>query len=292
MAPPPQEWWECDPPPLCSTRRWCGSHSSTAQLLARCSLRLASAVRAAPYTVMTIGVVLTVAASAGLVLDQPPQAALLDAWLPVGSWRQADQTTTESVWGAQRLEQVIVRPIDGISWSSTGGNATKTAVREALAFVSTLQYSLGADVRFSNGSSFVATYPDLCDQPALPFAPGCLTYSPLAWWQQHHQGVPPDPEKPPAANWKERFEADPDIWATLGQERVGGTPKGLHVQRHDVLAVQTAPSPTPTPGRGDHNGTAAALRVTEINAMMLWLFVNVDPALASDRGYVEGVDAW
>ena len=90
-------------------------------------------------------------------------------------------------------------------------------------------------------------YSDVCFEPAKPYAPGCLTYDPLAWWDGS----------------LEELAADSDIWTTLRKQSARGGVLGLSVQRSDVLAV--------VEGRDG---------VEEVQALMLWLFVDVAPASA------------
>ena len=62
------------------------------------------------------GAFLTLLCCAGLcssTKDEP----LLAAWLPPNTWRQSDKDSTEGTWGAQRLDQVIITPAPGQTWS-------------------------------------------------------------------------------------------------------------------------------------------------------------------------------
>jgi hypothetical protein len=98
------------------------------------------------------------------------------------------------------------------------------------------------------GAARSVAYSDVCFEPAKPYAPGCLTYDPLAWWDGS----------------LEELAADSDIWTTLRKQSARGGVRGLSVQRSDVLAV--------VEGRDG---------VEEVQALMLWLFVDVAPGRAT-----------
>lgn len=217
--------------------------SRPAQAIARLSTCWARAVRARPRCVLAVGLLIA-AAVAACNLAHAPNATLLEAWLPPDSWRQEDKRSTEQAWGAQRLDQVIVRPRSGRRWSATRGEDAKAELQAALGFLHTLTTTL----RTTGGHNSTA-YEDVCFEPAQPYAPGCLAYSPMAWWDGS----------------VERFAADTDIWRTLQAPSAAGGVRGLTVVRPDVFSVQ---------GHDGHD-------VTEVQALMLWLFIDVAPSRAT-----------
>ena len=91
--------------------------SRVAQLLARAGLCWARVVRARPRVAITFGLLLALVAAAGNLAPAAPDATLLDAWLPPNTYRQRNKELTEATWGAQRLDQIIIRPRDGNRWT-------------------------------------------------------------------------------------------------------------------------------------------------------------------------------
>ena len=216
--------------------------SRTAQALARGSTCWARAVRAHPRCILAFGLlVATVAAGCNLV--HATDATLLEAWLPAGGWRVHNRRTAENAWGAQRLDQIIIRPLSGRSWT-TARQESKQELQAALSFL----HDVGT-TPLALDSGGVTEYKDVCFEPAQPYAPGCLMYSPLAWW----------------GGSERKFASDPNIWSTLRAPDAKGGVRGLSVKRSDVLSTVE-----------DDDGA-----VTEVNALMLWLFVDVAPSRAT-----------
>ena len=241
---------------------WCASGdgrgsgaSATAQCLARLSARWARLVRAWPRPILAVGL-LVAAAAAACNLAHVDDAMLLDAWLPRGGWRNRDKATSERTWGAQRLDQIIVRPLPGATWSSARPES-QDEMAAALSFLHALSATLVAETATGNAT----TYSDVCFQPAQPYVPGCLTYSPLAWW----------------SGSVDAFASDPAIWDTLAAPTAAGGVRGLEVARSDVLSVVVDT---------EQDGS-----VSEVKAMMLWLFVDVAPQRVTP-GYLARAAAY
>lgn len=215
--------------------------SRSAQALARLSTCWARAVRAHPRCILACGLLVAVVA-AGCNLVHPTDATLLQAWLP-GGWREHDRHTAENAWGAQRLDQIIIRPLKGRHWTTARPHESKKELQAALSFLHALSTTSQTD--FGDRTE----YKDVCFQPAQPYAPGCLIYSPLAWWGGNEG----------------KFVSDVDIWSTLRAPDAKGGVRGLSVKRSDVLSIVE-----------DNDGG-----VIEVNALMLWLFVDVAPSRAT-----------
>lgn len=213
-----------------------------------------------PYTVLLTGLSIVLVFLFGIgfnVFSGRPDAPLLDLWLPPDSWRQEGSRLYGPTWGSQRLEQVIVTPADGYAFVSQDGN--KTAILAAFDLFDAIQGLVAAPSESVGGVPVAAT--DVCYQPAAPFLATCLGFNPFDWWGQDRQ----------------KLLEDATVGLTLGAVTAAGALDGQVVERSDVFGgiVESKPG-----------------EVASLEAMMLWFFVDADPAKMVDSEYNASVFRW
>jgi len=140
-------------------------------------------------------------------------------WIPEGSWQKKDQVLYEESWGRFTLEQVIFTPkvfdADGQEVPGAVGNfitKDKAALLEAFDTLQDIVQLKGV------GQGAEYEFEELCYQPAAPFAPGCLMYSPFDYWRNDRQALIDDDQ----------------IEITLSDLYAPGSIDGLEVGRENV----------------------------------------------------------
>eukprot|EP01052_Picozoa_sp_SAG31_P016874 SAG31_NODE_1134_length_9737_cov_13.245798_2_plen_254_part_00 len=162
--------------------------------------------------------------------------------------------------------------------------ARKSSLRAALSLLLHLEQGLVVSV---DGQP--VRYNDVCYQPGEPYAAGCLTFTPSAWWTPHEssisigagsKGLEAGTVPPPSAqSILDQFDHDPDPWKTIAEQPTAQGPvTGLQIERRQVM--------------GGVSGNSTTAMSTRVEALMIWLFVDVAPAKVSNATYLRKVNDW